>query len=121
MEYPETPSGVPIEGRNLSDNTRSPDAAPHPGQVAVDDSTATSNYANVCRLSGTPGELLIDFGLSLSQPTSLTRQPIAVSQRIVAGWHTAKRLLHVLQLTVERHEAAFGVLETDVRRRIGRT
>jgi hypothetical protein len=70
-------------------------------------------------LSGTPEELLIDFGLN-SQPTSLTTQPIEVSQRIVTGWHTAKRLLQVLQLTVERHEAAFGVLETDVRKRIGR-
>ena len=119
MEYPETSSGVPTEGGNPSDNTPSPAPEPHLGQVEVDDSTATSNYANFCRLSGTPEELLIDFGLN-SQPTSQTTQPIAVSQRIVAGWHTAKRLLHVLQLTVERHEAAFGVLETDVRKRMGR-
>jgi hypothetical protein len=89
-------------------------------EVAFDVSKTTSNYANFCRLSGTPEELLIDFGLNL-QPTSSTRQPVAVSQRIVTGWHTAKRLLRVLQLTVDRHEAAFGVLETDVRRRLERT
>lgn len=119
MEYPETSSGVPTEGRKLLDNTPPPTPAPDRGQVEVDDSTTTSNYANFCRLSGTPEELLIDFGLN-SHSTPLTTQPIEVSQRIVTGWHTAKRLLQVLQLTVERHEAAFGVLETDVRKRIGR-
>jgi hypothetical protein len=119
MEYPKTSSGVPTEGRNVSENTPPPTPAPHLTQVEVDDSTTTSNYANFCRLSGTPEELLIDFGLN-SQPASLTPQPVAVSQRIVTGWHTAKRLLHALQLTVDRHEAAFGVLETDVRKRIGR-
>ena len=119
MEYPETSSGVPTEGRKLSDDTPPPTPAPDLAQFEVDASKTTSNYANFCRLSGTPEELLIDFGLN-SQPTSLTTQPIAVSQRIVTGWHTAKRLLQVLQLTVERHEAAFGVLETDVRKRIGR-
>ena len=72
MEYPETSSGVPTEGRNLSDNTPPPTPAPHLAQVEVDDSTTTSNYANFCRLSGTPEELLIDFGLSLAAHISDT-------------------------------------------------
>ena len=119
MEYPETPSGVPATGGTVSEHLPPSSPSPRVAQVEVDASKTLSNYANFCRLSGTPEELLIDFGLN-SQPTSLTTQPIAVSQRIVTGWHTAKRLLQVLQLTVERHEAAFGVLETDVRKRIGR-
>ncbi len=32
--------------------------------------------------------------------------------------YTAKRLLHALQLTIQRHEATFGVLEIDVQKRI---
>ena len=119
MESPKTPRRVPAAGGNVSDHSPLPSPSPPVAQVEVDDSKTTSNYANFCRLSGTPEELLIDFGLN-SQPTSLTTQPIAVSQRVVTGWHTAKRLLYALQLTVDRHEAAFGVLETDVQRRIGR-
>ena len=119
MEYPETPSGVPARGGPVSEHSPPSSPSPPVAQFEVDDSKTTSNYANFCRLSGTPEELLIDFGLN-SQPTSQIAQSIAVSQRIVTGWHTAKRLLQVLQLTVERHEAAFGVLETDVRKRIGR-
>ena len=107
MEYPETSSGVPTEGRKLSDNKPAP--AGDLAQGEVDDSTMPSNYANFCGFSVVPEELLIDFGLS-SQATPQPTQPIEVSQQIFAGWHTAERLLQVLQLTVERHEAAFGVL-----------
>ena len=68
-----------------------------------------------------PEELLIDFGLNPQPMGITTTQPVMLPQRIVVGWHTVKRLLHVLQLTVGRHEAAFGVLETDVQKRIRRT
>jgi hypothetical protein len=88
-------------------------------QVEVDDSKAVSCYANFCRITGTPEELIIDFGLN-SQPFGVPTQPIAVTQRIVTNLYTAKRLLHVLQLTVGRHEATFGSLETDVQKRITR-
>ncbi|MFN3194122.1 MAG: DUF3467 domain-containing protein [Aureliella sp.] len=88
-------------------------------QPEVDDSKSTAWYANFCRLSGTPEELLIDFGLN-SHPMANTPQEVMVTQRVVAGWHTAKRLLHVLQQSVARHEAMFGVLETDVQKRVRR-
>ena len=39
-------------------------------------------------------------------------------QRIVTNYYTAKRMLHALNLTVQRHEQAFGVLETDVQKRV---
>lgn len=120
MENPETSSRVPTDSRKLSDNATPPNPAPNLGQVEIDDSRATSNYANFCRLSGTPEELLLDFGLN-SEPMSHIPQPVEISGRIITGWHTAKRLLHVLQLTVDRHETAFGVLETDVQKRIART
>ena len=48
------------------------------------------------------------------QPT----EPIAITQRIITNFFTAKRMLHALQLTIQRHEATFGVLETDVQRRV---
>lgn len=120
MEYPKTSGGVLTMGRTAADNTPPPPAEPRVAQVEVDVSKTTSDYANFCRLSGAPEELLIDFGLN-PDPTSIATLPIAISQRIVTSWHTAKRLLHVLQLTVNRHEAAFGVVEIDVRKRVGRT
>jgi len=86
-------------------------------QVEVDESNAATCYANFCRVTGTPEELIIDFGLN-SQPFGVPTNPITVKQRIVTNYYTAKRLLHALHLSVQRHEQAFGVLETDVQKRV---
>jgi len=92
---------------------------PQSGQVNIDDSKAIACYANFCRVTGTPEELIIDFGLN-PQPVGPPAEPIGVSQRIITNLFTAKRLLHVLQLTIDRHEATFGALETNVERRVRR-
>jgi len=86
-------------------------------QLEVDDSQALACYANFCRVTGTPEELLIDFGVS-SQFVGGPPEPVVVSQRVVTNLYTAKRLIRVLQLTIERHEAAFGALETDIQKRV---
>ena len=89
-------------------------------QVQLDDSHIISCYANFCRVTGTPEELIIDFGLN-TQPVGIPDKPIPVAQRIILNHFTAKRLLAALSMSVQRHEAAFGVLETDVRKRVQST
>jgi hypothetical protein len=86
-------------------------------QVEIDDTKALALYANFCRVTGTPEELIIDFGLN-PQPFGVPTQPIAITQRIITNFFTAKRMLHALQLTIQRHEQTFGVLETDVQKRV---
>src|SRR5437762_11598169 len=86
-------------------------------QVEVDDTHVIAAYANFCRVTGTPEELIIDFGLN-PQPFGVPGHAVVISQRIVTNYYTAKRMLHALQLTVQRHEQAFGVLETDVQKRV---
>ena len=85
--------------------------------VQIDDSKALALYANFCRVTGTPEELIIDFGLN-PQPVGIPTEPIPVNQRIVMNFYTAKRMFHALQLTLQRHEATFGVLETDIQKRV---
>ena len=89
-------------------------------QIEIDDSKTIASYANFCRVTGTPEELIIDFGLN-PQPFGVPTEPIAVSQRIITNFYTAKRMLHALQLSIQRHEATFGVLEIDVQRRVKQT
>ncbi len=85
--------------------------------LQIDDSKVNALYANFCRVTGTPEELIIDFGLN-PQPIGVPAQPIVINQRIVMNFYTAKRMLHALQLTLQRHEATFGVLETDIQKRV---
>ena len=86
-------------------------------RVQVSDDKATCSYANFCRVTGTPEELIIDFGLN-SQPFGVPSEPVEITQRIVTNYYTAKRMLQALHLSVQRHEQAFGVLETDVKKRV---
>jgi len=86
-------------------------------QVQIEDAKALASYANFCRVTSTPEELIIDFGLN-PQPVGVPTQPIVITQRIITNFYTAKRMLHALQLTVQRYEATFGVLETDIQKRV---
>ena len=86
-------------------------------RVEVTDKHAISLYANFCRVTGTPEELILDFGLN-AQPFGVPTEPVDVKQRIVVNYYTAKRMLQALHMSVQRHEQAFGVLETDVQKRV---
>lgn len=88
-----------------------------PVQVQVKDDQANSAYANFCRVTGSPEELIVDFGLN-PQPVGVPKDPIHVNQRVIMNFYTAKRLLAALQMSVQRHEAVFGVLETDIQKRL---
>ena len=94
-----------------------PQQQPQRVQVDIDDSKVLATYANFCRVTGTPEELIIDFGLN-PQPFGVPTEPIAVTQRIITNFYTAKRMLAALQLSIQRYEATFGVLETDVQKRV---
>jgi hypothetical protein len=91
--------------------------APQRQQVQVDDSTILALYANFCRVTGTPEELIIDFGLN-PQPFETPTSPIPVTQRIITNFYTAKRMLYALQMSIERHEQTFGAVEVNVERRV---
>ena len=92
-------------------------AAPQRVAVQVDDSEASCSYANFCRVTGSPEELIIDFALN-PQPMGVPSSAIGIDQRVVMNYYTAKRMLAALQMSVQRHEAVFGVLETDINKRV---
>jgi len=71
----------------------------------------------IAKSTGTPEEMIIDFGLN-PQPIGLPTTPIVVSDQIVVNFYTAKRMLLALQATIQRHEQAFGNIEIDVQKRV---
>jgi Protein of unknown function (DUF3467) len=99
--------------RFMADESRPAEPMP----VPVDESHIVATYSNFCRVTGTPEELIVDFGLN-KQVAGTSPDTIHVTQRIIVNFFTAKRLAAALAMAVARHEQAFGVLETDVQRRI---
>jgi hypothetical protein len=108
--------GIPFpftQEPSMAEESRSAEPMP----VPVDESHIAAAYANFCRVTGTPEELIVDFGLN-KQVAGTSPDTIQLTQRIIVNFFTAKRLAAALAMAVARHEQAFGNLETDVQRRI---
>ena len=105
------------QDKNDEPVAQTPADQPRQQRVEVTDKNCISLYANFCRVTGTPEELILDFGLN-AQPFGVPTEPVEVKQRIVTNYFTAKRMLQALHMSVQRHEQAFGVLETDVQKRV---
>jgi hypothetical protein len=91
-------------------------AAQQPPQFPTDYSSLSTVYTNFCRVSVTPEELVLDFGLN-TQITPTPTEPIKLTHRVVMNFFTAKRLMNALIGVVNQHENAYGVLELDFQRR----
>ena len=109
----EAPEAAPAEAQAPPQQQQQ--AAP---QLQVDDSSVIATYANFCRVTGSPEELIIDFGLNPQPMMGIPKNPIPVTQRVIVNFYTAKRLLAALNMSIQRHEQVFGVLETDVNKRL---
>ena len=86
-------------------------------ELQVNDDEVICSYSNFCRVTGSPEELIVDFGLN-PNGFRVPRNPINIKQRIILNYFTAKRLLAALSMSVQNHERVFGVLETDVNKRV---
>lgn len=92
-------------------------ATPPLREFPVDTSQLTTVYANFARVTGTPEELVLDFGLN-TQATPSPNEPVKLTHRVVMSFYTAKRLLFALQMAVAQHEQVYGYVETDVQKRM---
>src|SRR5947209_2493938 len=94
--------------------TETPPAAP---QFSTDASRISTVYTNFCRVSVTPEELILDFGLNTQLTPSPAMESIQLSHRVVMNFYTAKRVMNALLGVVSQHENTYGVLELDFNRR----
>jgi hypothetical protein len=103
----------------ITDSVFAPPPSPQPPsqEFAVDARNLSTAYANFARLTGTPEELVVDFGLN-TQVTATPNEPIKLTHRVVLDYYTAKRLLGALHYAVQQHESVYGVLETDIHKRM---
>src|SRR5437764_13451812 len=93
-----------------------PQTQPAP-QFSVDVTALSSAYANFCRVTGTPEELVLDFGLN-TQMTPVASESVKLTHRLVMNYFTAKRLLGAWHIAVQPHEKVDGVLEADIQKRV---
>jgi hypothetical protein len=91
-------------------------APPQPPAFPTDYSQLSTIYTNFCRVSVTPEELVLDFGLN-TQMTPNPAEIIKLTHRVVMNFYTAKRLMNALLGVVSQFENTYGVIELDFNRR----
>jgi hypothetical protein len=85
-------------------------------EIVLNEKDAHAAYSNFARVTATPEEVIVDFALN-PNPFVSGKQEVNVTQRLIMNFYTAKRLASALAMTLQRHEATFGQIELDVRRR----
>ncbi len=90
-------------------------------RLRIDEAHLQTCYANAFRTNGTHEEVMLDFGLNLTEPTpgeeSQPQIVFQVNQRVIMNYYSAKRLAIALSQAVRRHEEQFGEIELDVNKR----
>lgn len=124
QEPSEAPSGKQADRqdgggeRSVAGVVAVPTGPVEPLPLQIDEKLLCSAYTNFVRVTGTAEEVILDVGLNKEQARGGIQPPVEITQRIVLSFYTAKRLLNAIRMSVLRHEANFGPLETDVHRRL---
>ncbi len=82
----------------------------------TDYSQLSTVYTNFCRVSVTPEELVLDFGLN-TQMSPNPAEAIKLTHRVVMNFYTAKRLMNALIGVISQFENTYGALELDFQKR----
>ena len=93
------------------------DAQPQQAKLQIRDAGAQTSYANFFLVTTTPEEVVLNFGINLLPPSREHELRVDISNRVVLGYISAKRLAITLSNVIQRYEAEHGVIEVDARRR----
>ena len=91
------------------------DAANQRLTLRVDESRATTGYANFCSVQTLPEELIADMGLRAQQLGG--PQTVTILHRVVMSYNTAKALAKLLDQSIKQHEDAVAKLQAEAKKR----
>jgi hypothetical protein len=88
--------------------------------LRIDESKLTTSYTNAFRSNVTAEEVVLDFGMNLTQPVPqqgngeqgrVANITFQINNRLVMNYYTAKRLAMLLSNVVRQYEQQFGELK----------
>ena len=101
----EEKSNEELEGMN--ENTIVP-------KVRWDTNNSNSSYANVCNVTSTHEEMVLNFGVNQTWDRSPQEVEIQLTNRIILSPFTAKRLMVLLSRLIHEYESRYGEIKLDV-------
>ena len=87
-------------------------------QVKISAEGIVPTYANLCRVTSTPEEVIMDFAVNPNAFGKVLDEPLQLNHRVIMNYHAAKRVAIILTETIRRHETNYGPIELDPRKRV---
>jgi hypothetical protein len=84
----------------------------------IDDSNLRTSYSNACRITQTPNEVVVDFGINLNFFGQVVNEPTQLENRIIMSPDAAKRLCIHLAASIQKYEERYGAVELDEAKRV---
>lgn len=81
-----------------------------PATIRWDASTIKNSYANVCNVSSTQEEVVLNFSLNQAWERESRDVQVQLTSRIILSPFAAKRLSMLLPAVMQQYEARYGVL-----------
>ncbi|MFQ6021216.1 MAG: DUF3467 domain-containing protein [Acidiferrobacterales bacterium] len=100
----------PIPDEKLQSEARTGGSGQTP-EVRWDSSNVSCSYANVCNVTSTREEVVLNFGIN--QVWERNRLDVQLTNRIILTPFTAKRLRGMLDKLVNEYESHYGELKVD--------
>jgi len=72
-----------------------------------------SSYANVCNVTSTREEVVLNFGINQTWERGSPEFEVQLNDRIILSPFAAKRLTEMLNTLMQQYEARYGVLSTE--------
>ena len=82
-------------------------------KVRWDTNNLNSSYANVCNVTSTHEEMVLNFGVNQTWDRSTQEVEIQLTNRVIVSPFTAKRLMVLLSRLIQEHESRYGEIKLD--------
>lgn len=89
-------------------------AAPGGGRVIWDTSNLKSSYANVCTVTSTRDEVVMNFGINQSWERGQRDMQVELHNRIILSPHAAMRMLDMLSKLMDEYQQRYGELKQEI-------
>ena len=93
-----------------------PQTEVQPPTIRWDASTIKNSYANVCNVSSTQEEVVLNFGLNQAWERESRDVQVHLTNRIILSPFAAKRLSILLPAVMQQYEARYGPINLTVAR-----
>ncbi|HEX19511.1 MAG TPA: DUF3467 domain-containing protein [Acidiferrobacteraceae bacterium] len=101
--------------KSTAENPETPEAAEAQGiKVRWNTDNLNSAYANVCNVTSTREEVVLNFGVNKAWERGQQQMEIELSNRIILSPYAAKRLHLMLDKLIKEYEKRYGDLNLEV-------